>query len=207
MTIHKSKGLEFPVVFLAGMAKPFNRQDLYSPFLMHKELGFGPRFVERETRVSYPTLPYLAINRRSRLELLAEEMRVLYVGLTRPRDKMILVGTVRDLPRAVSGWTGMQGREELLLADHLLARGRSYLDWVGPALIRHPGAAILRKLAGAEGIVSTVLHGDASNWSISVQAASDLGQVLLPARRMMLQKVKNGGLSRMRFARAVHCVH
>lgn len=57
MTIHKSKGLEFPVVFLAGMAKPFNRQDLYSPFLMHKELGFGPRFVERETRVSYPTLP------------------------------------------------------------------------------------------------------------------------------------------------------
>lgn len=63
MTIHKSKGLEFPVVFVAGMAKQFNRQDLHSPFLMHKELGFGPRFVERETRVSYPTLPYLAINR------------------------------------------------------------------------------------------------------------------------------------------------
>lgn len=174
MTIHKSKGLEFPVVFLAGMAKPFNRQDLYSPFLMHKELGFGPRFVERETRVSYPTLPYLAINRRSKLELLAEEMRVLYVGLTRPRDKMILVGTVRDLPRAVSGWTRMQNREELLLADHLLARGRSYLDWVGPALIRHPGAAILRKLGGSEGPVSTVLHGDDSNWSIHVLASSEL---------------------------------
>ncbi|UQZ32945.1 ATP-dependent helicase [Paenibacillus sp. PK3_47] len=175
MTIHKSKGLEFPVVFLAGMAKPFNRQDLYSPFLMHKELGFGPRFVERETRVSYPTLPYLAINRRSKLELLAEEMRVLYVGLTRPRDKMILVGTVRDLPRTVSGWSRMQSREELLLADHLLARGRSYLDWVGPALIRHPGAAILRKLGGTEGTVSTVLHSDDSNWSIRVLASSELG--------------------------------
>ncbi|MEK3837527.1 UvrD-helicase domain-containing protein [Paenibacillus sp. FSL R7-0128] len=174
MTIHKSKGLEFPVVFLAGMAKMFNRQDLHSPFLMHKELGFGPRFVERETRVSYPTLPYLAINRRSRLELLAEEMRVLYVGLTRPRDKMILVGTVRDLPRTVSGWAAMQGREELLLADHLLARGRSYLDWVGPALIRHPAAAILRKLAGSEGPVSTVLHGDESNWSITVTGAAEL---------------------------------
>ncbi|CAH1196435.1 ATP-dependent helicase/nuclease subunit A [Paenibacillus auburnensis] len=175
MTIHKSKGLEFPVVFLAGMAKPFNRQDLYSPFLMHKELGFGPRFVERETRVSYPTLPYLAINRRSRLELLAEEMRVLYVGLTRPRDKMILVGTLRDVPRAVSAWTSTQNREELLLPDHLLARGRSYLDWVGPALIRHPGAAMLRKLAGAEGTGSTVLHNDSSNWSISVQDAAGLG--------------------------------
>ncbi|MBW4080146.1 helicase-exonuclease AddAB subunit AddA [Paenibacillus sp. S150] len=175
MTIHKSKGLEFPVVFLAGMAKPFNRQDLHSPFLMHKELGFGPRFVERETRVSYPTLPYLAINRRSRLELLAEEVRVLYVGLTRPRDKMILVGTVRDLPRTLAGWSSMQGREELLLAGHLLARGRSYLDWVGPALIRHPAAAVLRKLAGGgNGPVSAVLHGDASNWSISALNASEL---------------------------------
>ncbi|MEK3749335.1 helicase-exonuclease AddAB subunit AddA [Paenibacillus sp. FSL E2-8871] len=174
MTIHKSKGLEFPVVFIAGMAKQFNRQDLHSPFLMHKELGFGPRFVERETRVSYPTLPYLAINRRTRLELLAEEMRVLYVALTRPRDKMILVGTVRDLPRKIASWSSVQNRDELLLADHLLARGRSYLDWVGPALIRHPAAAILRKLGGSEGTVSTVLHSDVSNWSISVQNASEL---------------------------------
>lgn len=174
MTIHKSKGLEFPVVFVAGMAKQFNRQDLHSPFLMHKELGFGPRFVERETRVSYPTLPYLAINRRTRLELLAEEMRVLYVALTRPRDKMILVGTVRDLPRKIASWSSVQNRDELLLADHLLARGRSYLDWVGPALIRHPAAAILRKLGGSEGTVSPVLHGDVSNWSISVQNASEL---------------------------------
>ena len=202
MTIHKSKGLEFPVVFLAGMAKMFNRQDLHSPFLMHKELGFGPRFVERETRVSYPTLPYLAINRRSRLELLAEEMRVLYVGLTRPRDKMILVGTVRDLPRTVSGWTAMQGREDLLLADHLLARGRSYLDWVGPALIRHPAAAILRKLAGSEGTVSTVLHGDESNWSISVLSSQELGSGSFAAadgdsdkneeRRMALEALRRG---------------
>ncbi|MFF2909640.1 UvrD-helicase domain-containing protein [Paenibacillus sp. NPDC057934] len=182
MTIHKSKGLEFPVVFLAGMNKAFNRQDLHARFLMHKELGFGPRFVDRETRVTYPTLPYLAINRRSRLELLAEEMRVLYVGLTRPRDKMILVGTVRDLPRKVAGWSAMQGREELLLADHLLARGRSYLDWVGPALIRHPGAAILRKLSGSEGTVSTVLHGDASHWSIHVMDSNGLSSAAFSAK-------------------------
>lgn len=174
MTIHKSKGLEFPVVFLAGMSKTFNKQDLHSPFLMHKELGFGPRFVERDTRVSYPTLPFLAISRRARLELLAEEMRVLYVGLTRPKDKMILVGTVRDLPRKVAGWASVQDRDELLLADHLLARGRSYLDWVGPALIRHPGSAILRKLAARATATSTTLHGDDSNWSISVLDSSEL---------------------------------
>lgn len=202
MTIHKSKGLEFPVVFLAGMNKQFNRQDLHAPFLMHKELGFGPRFVERETRVSYPTLAYLAISRRSRLELLAEEMRVLYVGLTRPRDKMILVGTVRDLARTASGWAAMQGREELLLADHLLARGRSYLDWVGPALIRHPAAAVLRKLAGSEGPVSTVLHVDESNWSISVSGVQELGSGSFAdaggdsgqdgQRRLMLEALRKG---------------
>lgn len=174
MTIHKSKGLEFPVVFLAGMSKGFNRQDLYAPFLMHKELGFGPRFLERETRVSYPTLPYLAIGRRSRLELLAEEMRVLYVGLTRPRDKMILVGTVRDLAGKAASWMSSGAGEEQLLPDHLLARGRSYLDWVGPALIRHPGAAILRKIAGKEGAPPLSLRDDLSNWSVSVLPSYEL---------------------------------
>ncbi|QWU18503.1 UvrD-helicase domain-containing protein [Paenibacillus sophorae] len=174
MTIHKSKGLEFPVVFLAGMSKGFNRQDLYAPFLTHKELGFGPRFLERETRVSYPTLPYLAIGRRSRLELLAEEMRVLYVGLTRPRDKMILVGTVRDLEGKVANWMSSSSGDETLLPDHLLARGRSYLDWIGPALIRHPGAAILRKIAGKEGAAPVTLRGDLSNWSVSVLPSSEL---------------------------------
>lgn len=174
MTIHKSKGLEFPVVFIAGISKGFNRQDLHAPLLTHKELGFGPRYLERDTRVGYPTLPHLAIGRRSRMELLAEEMRVLYVALTRPRDKMILVGTVRDLARQAAGWASVQDSEELVLPAHLLARGRSYLDWIGPALIRHPSAAVLRKLAGREGTSSSVLHGDRSSWSISALAASDL---------------------------------
>ncbi|QQZ61410.1 UvrD-helicase domain-containing protein [Paenibacillus sonchi] len=205
MTIHKSKGLEFPVVFLAGMAKPFNRQDLHSPFLMHEELGFGPRFVEPKTRVTYPTLPYLAISRRSRLELLAEEMRVLYVGLTRPRDKMILVGTVRDLPRTLAGWSSVQGREQMLLEDHMLARGRSYLDWVGPALIRHPRAAILRKLAGADGPVSAVLHGDASNWSISAVNAQELssGSALAGSGTADQNEERQAALEALRHGRRV----
>lgn len=173
MTIHKSKGLEFPVVFVAGMSKAFNRQDLNASFLMHKELGFGPRFLERETRVSYPTLPFLAIHRRSRLELLAEEMRVLYVALTRPREKLILVGTVRDLTRKAQNWAQVQDHPELVLQDHLLARGTSYLDWVGPSLIRHPSASVLRKLAGREGAGPALLD-DPSSWSIAVLNASNL---------------------------------
>ncbi|WP_415752768.1 hypothetical protein, partial [Paenibacillus forsythiae] len=93
---------------------------------------------------------------------------MLYVGLTRPRDKMILVGTVRDLEGKAASWMSSGGGEELLLPDHLLARGRSYLDWIGPALIRHPGAAILRKIAGKEGAAPASLEGDLSNWNVSI---------------------------------------
>lgn len=177
MTIHKSKGLEFPVVFVAGLSKNFNQQDLNSPFLMHKELGFGPKFVDEGMRVSYPTLPNLAIRRRSQLELLAEEMRVLYVALTRPKEKMILVGTVKDLPKKVSAWAQADHNPELLLPDYVLARGRSYLDWIGPAVIRHPSATLLREMAGlpVEGNLG-VLAEDQSEWLFSIETPESLAQ-------------------------------
>lgn len=174
MTIHKSKGLEFPVVFLAGMSKSFNQQDLNASFLMHKELGFGPKFVDEEKRVSFPTLPNLAIRRRGQLELLAEEMRVLYVGLTRPKEKLFLIGTVKDLQKKVSSWAQVQEEMEYMLPDYVLARGRSYLDWVGPALIRHPGAAKLREMADLGPEASSVLFSDPSVWNVSVLHAEEL---------------------------------
>jgi ATP-dependent helicase/nuclease subunit A len=104
MTIHKSKGLEFPVVFVAGLSKTFNQQDLSAAFLMHKQLGFGPRYVDQNLRVAYPTLPSLAIKRQVKMELLAEEMRVLYVALTRPKEKLFLIGTVKNLERQLQTW-------------------------------------------------------------------------------------------------------
>ncbi|WP_397311122.1 3'-5' exonuclease, partial [Paenibacillus darwinianus] len=107
MSIHKSKGLEFPVVFVAGLGKTFNMQDLNGSFLLHKQLGFGPKLVDTDLRVSYPTLPYLAVRRRMRMETLAEEMRVLYVAMTRPKEKMFLLGTVADAGKAVDRWSGI----------------------------------------------------------------------------------------------------
>lgn len=176
MTIHKSKGLEFPVVFVAGISKNFNQQDLNAPFLMHKELGFGPKYVDEKLRVSYPTLPNLAIRRRSQLELLAEEMRVLYVALTRPKEKMVLVGTLKDLPKKVSGWAQADSTLELLLPDYMLARGRSYLDWIGPAIIRHPSAQILRDAAGLETLDHSALSSDGAGWIINVKSSEYLSE-------------------------------
>ncbi|OAB34224.1 helicase-exonuclease AddAB subunit AddA [Paenibacillus glacialis] len=179
MTIHKSKGLEFPVVFLAGIGKTFNQQDLNSPFLMHKDLGFGPKFVDQEMRVSYPTLPNLAIRRRSQQELLAEEMRVLYVGLTRPKEKLILVGTLKDLTKKISSWTQVQSHQPYMLPDYVLSRGRSYLDWIGPALIRHPDAGLLREIGGVTSPPAPVLNGDPSSWMVSVLSVDELSQGLI----------------------------
>jgi len=132
MSIHKSKGLEFPIVFAAGLGKMFNQQDLNRSFLLHKQLGFGPKLVDGELRVSYPTLPYLAVRRRIRMELLAEEMRVLYVAMTRPKEKMVLLGTVANAGQALERWSGGIDRGAGRMPDHRIAAGRRFLDWIMP---------------------------------------------------------------------------
>ena len=94
MSIHKSKGLEFPVVFVCGSGKQFNLMDLNNNILYHEELGFGPELVDLDKRVSYPTLPKEAIKQRIRLETLSEEVRILYVAFTRAKEKLIITGAV-----------------------------------------------------------------------------------------------------------------
>ncbi|MGG1520201.1 helicase-exonuclease AddAB subunit AddA [Paenibacillus oryzisoli] len=175
MSIHKSKGLEFPVVFVAGMSKMFNQRDLNEPFLLHKELGFGPRYVDTRLRVSYPTLPSLAIKKRLKLEMLAEEMRVLYVALTRAREKLYLVGTVKSLDKLLRNWGRMLSRSGWYLPDFELAKAKSYLDWVGPAVLRHPDAAAWRERISITNDASGVnLLEDGSAWRVSVHTPESL---------------------------------
>lgn len=136
VSIHRSKGLEYPVVFAAGLGRGFNRRDLNGSFLKHKKLGFGPRMVETDTRVAYPTLPQLAIRRKLAAEMLAEEMRVLYVALTRPKEKLILIGTSKDAAKTWDAWretAAMAGGDRL--PDHAVAAAGNYLDWLGPAAV------------------------------------------------------------------------
>ncbi len=133
VSIHRSKGLEFPVVFAAGLGRNFNRRDLNGTFLMHKKLGFGPRVFERDTRITYPTLPQLAIRRKLAAEMLAEEMRVLYVALTRPKEKLYLIGTSKDAAKMRAQWTETAAMAEDGMPPHAAAAARKYLDWLGPA--------------------------------------------------------------------------
>jgi ATP-dependent helicase/nuclease subunit A len=135
LSIHRSKGLEFPVVFAAGLGKSFNRRDLNGAFLKHKKLGFGPRVVEPSTRVTYPTLPQLAIRRKLAAEMLAEEMRVLYVAMTRPKEKLFLVGTSKNAARQWEQWRDTAAMSENGLPEHAAAAAGKYWDWLGPAAV------------------------------------------------------------------------
>ncbi|AGL03114.1 UvrD-helicase domain-containing protein [Desulfoscipio gibsoniae] len=148
MSIHKSKGLEFPVVIVAGLGKRFNLRDLNKGVLMHRKLGLGPQLVDAEKRIAYPTVAKLAVRDKLRAEALAEEMRVLYVAMTRAREKLILVGAVRGLRDSSTRWCAAAHRPQLQLPPWLTAGARHYLDWLCPALARHHDGAPLRALSG-----------------------------------------------------------
>lgn len=177
MSVHKSKGLEFPVVFAAGLGKSFHRGDEREPFPIHKELGFGPRFVDTELGIAYPTLPQLAIRRKLRSEALAEEMRVLYVALTRAKEKLILVGSAKNLAGNLEEWNAQAASTEgTKLPAYVIHKGNSFLDWIMPALLRHPAAETLREAYRLAPLPPNASIDDGSEWLIAWQPAEELQQ-------------------------------
>ncbi len=129
MSIHKSKGLEFPVVFLAGMGKRFNKQDAYAPILMDPDLGLGADWMDLDRRLRMPTLKKQAIRRRMELEAMGEELRVLYVAMTRAKEKLILTAADRSLASKLEKWENIpfnQGQ----VPYTILSTAGSFLDWI-----------------------------------------------------------------------------
>lgn len=143
MTIHKSKGLEFPVVFVADMGKQFNEADIRSAVITHQSLGYGMDYMDLEQRAYYRTLSKTALAEAIRLENISEEMRVLYVALTRAKEKLILTGTVRSLEKAIAKWAEIADCPTEQLPVYRVRKSRNYLDWVMPALLRHPAGKVL----------------------------------------------------------------
>lgn len=169
MTIHSSKGLEFPIVFAAGLGRKFNMKDINSPFLFDKDFGFASKYIDSEKRISYPSLPQLALKRKKRMELAAEEMRVLYVALTRAKEKLYLVGIVKNLEKEIKKWSKGSLGGEWLLKDFDRASATAFMDWIGPAIIRHKDCSIARSPAD-NGDVS----GHPSRWKVDILPASIL---------------------------------
>ncbi|WP_010093668.1 helicase-exonuclease AddAB subunit AddA [Ornithinibacillus scapharcae] len=173
MTIHKSKGLEFPVVIVGAMDKQFNMMDLRQNYLLHKDLGFATKYIDPVKRITYPTLFYHAITEEKRRELLAEEMRVLYVALTRAREKLVMVGNVASFVDKRDKWESILEHSEWILPAHFRIGSKSYLDWVGPALIRHSHTEALRTGEIHDAILEEI-RIDPSKWDITILHGSEL---------------------------------
>ncbi|WP_066068431.1 helicase-exonuclease AddAB subunit AddA [Neobacillus soli] len=174
MTIHSSKGLEFPVVFMAGMARNFNIADIRKSYMLDKEYGFAAKYVNVEKRISYPSLPQIAFKRKKKMEMLAEEMRVLYVAMTRAKERLYVTATLKDAAKKIDQWNDVSANTEWLLKDYERASAMSYIDWIGPALIRHHDCGELRVTGETNVLVPEEITGHPSSWKISLLSAEEI---------------------------------
>lgn len=143
MSIHKSKGLEFPIVILSGAGKMFNRQDANQKILMHPDFGVGMDAVNPELRTKISTLMKKVLQKKMILDNSGEELRVLYVALTRAKEKLIITGAKKNLEE----WLPKQidGAEEDIISQETLNQASSYLDFLIPAICRHKAFAPIWK--------------------------------------------------------------
>ncbi|MTG95591.1 helicase-exonuclease AddAB subunit AddA [Veillonella dispar] len=144
MTIHKSKGLEFPVIFLSGVQKGFNMMDLRSELLIDKNAGLGLKGYFPDIRVSFPTMPWFYVKDVKEAALKAEEERILYVALTRARDKLIMTGHFKGFKNAkgklstlgelIKNTASVEGQQ---LPTDIITQANTYLEWLIMGFTRH----------------------------------------------------------------------
>ena len=174
MTIHKSKGLEFPVVFAAGMGKRFNFRDMNASILIHPDLGIGADAILPDKRIIASSLCKQIIRRELLKESLGEELRVLYVALTRAKEKLILCGTIVDLENEITSLSVLRDNKEELLSLGMRMRGKTYWNYVLPALARHRCMSGLFQEYGLFMNRMNPLYEDESEFVVEKITAADL---------------------------------
>lgn len=183
MSIHKSKGLEFPVVILAGMGRQFNMMDLQGNVLIHGDLGYGPQYIDTDFGVVYNNAARAAVKQAMHKETLSEEMRILYVAMTRAREKLIMLGSGKGMAEQIKHYAPGSGDKQV--SGHFVLEAKSYLQWLFMALLSHPDGTLLRELSETEAITPT---GDVSRFSIELIDADDLS---LPGEEENEEKEEN----------------
>ena len=167
MSIHKSKGLEFPIVFMPHLNKKFNMMDLRENILFHPKLGFGPKYISGEERISHDTLVRSVIKDTIETEVKSEEMRILYVALTRAKEKLILLSANKDIDNLIK-----KGREALKcsnfrLPSYMVKKCSSYLQWIIISLMAHKDGNVLRERIEGDLNFASPIEDD-SKWNIQL---------------------------------------
>lgn len=166
MTIHSSKGLEFPVVFVAGLSKNFNKQDLQGKYLLHKNMGLAASYINVQRRHEYPLLIKEIMKEKIGGEQLAEEMRVLYVAMTRAREKLYLLASLKKIDKEIEKWREEVTGQGQVLSDLWRTKSKGFIDWLGPAILGH------RDL----NIQAENLAYDPSGWRLKIVRAEEISQ-------------------------------
>jgi ATP-dependent helicase/nuclease subunit A len=165
MSIHKSKGLEFPIVVAPDLSKPFNMDDLKGRVILDETLGVCPQIQPPQSRQFYPSLPYWMAQRSQKRETLGEELRLLYVAMTRAVERLVLVGTLRSSARP-SAW-------ERVSVQGNAASANCYLDWIGGWLTRLSG----RDASDAPLVAG---HNDFLTWTVTEAASLQTSSTATP---------------------------
>lgn len=169
MSIHKSKGLEFPIVFVSNLSKQFNYMDINQKLVLHQDYYFGVDNIDYINREKTPTLQKKFLQEQLKLEMLQEELRVLYVALTRAKEKLILTATVKDLIKFIKKPFGSVAYREKGLSYLTMMSAKSFLEWILPALVNEKCTDKIFKDYGIEkeGNISYI-EGEKELFAVSV---------------------------------------
>ena len=189
MSIHKSKGLEFPIVFLSNCGKKFNKMDQNGDVILHEKLGIAVKHKDPIRGTVEETLPRLVVKGRINEESLSEEMRVLYVAMTRAKEKLILTGNINGLPKKMETWHRKgAGLENGGLSPRLILSENSYLDWVMPVVLNSG------EIRGQMEVFNeSVTHlGDGASFEIDLVSRGDLAMAAAQAEDEKAEPFWNG---------------
>ncbi|MFR4668762.1 MAG: helicase-exonuclease AddAB subunit AddA [Intestinibacter bartlettii] len=170
MSIHKSKGLEFPIVICSGMGRNFNTMDFRKDVLYHHELGYGPQIVDFERRISYPSIAKEALKCKINIENISEEMRILYVALTRAKEKLIITSSIKDIEQNMHKWSSNISTEKMVSKYDIL-NGKNYMDWMMPAIIKHKDLEDIRETYN---LSTSISMEDESKWYVKTWNRDDI---------------------------------
>jgi len=170
--IHQSKGLEYPVLFLCSLSKKFNFN--IDEAFVDKNLGIGVKFKDIENNVKFNTISQYSIYMKYKNEIIAEEIRLLYVALTRAKEKLILVGNIKNFEKTICGFLKNSKTPNKQFSYDFIENIKNFMEIIVCSLARHKMGEPLRKLYNSEYIINDELYNDCSSWKINITDRSVL---------------------------------